>query len=606
MVRQTLKDLIKESLVKLQKQNVLPDFVIPEIVIEHPAEEKNGDYSTNIAMQIVKIVKKPPLEIADAIVSKIEIKDSEFFERILAVQPGFVNFFLSKAFLQKQTAEVFKEDFGRLKIGKAPRTRTPKDRALNALSARPTGQASTVRGRKKVNVEFISANPTGSLHIGNGRGAFFGDALANVLEKAGYKAAREYYINDSKKSNQIQELGKTALGKGETYLTEKLKTQISRLRLSGFGGQAKLTEGEAGYRLAQIIQKDNQKFIEKKLKIKFNKWFSEQKEIFDSGKIEKTLAWLREKKLTYEKEGAVWFKTSEFGDEKDWVIIRSSGEPSYFLSDIAYHEDKIGRKFDKIIDIWGADHQGHVKKMMAAMKMLNYKGELNILISQLVRLKSKIKNQSTQIDLSARPSTKENLLRSGQKSKLSKRLGTIITLEDLIKEVGLDVARFFYLSKSLNSQMEFDLDLAKEQSEKNPVYYIQYAYARIHSIIKKSKIKNQKSKIPQVAEQSSLRGRQIKNQKYFKLLTHSSELNLIRQLIKFPEIVEDTAKDYQVQRLPQYATDLATSFHQFYRDCRVLTKDKDMEKARLSLILATKSVLKNTLDLMGISAPEKM
>ena len=440
MVRQILKDLIKDSLAKLQKRNVLPDFVIPEIVIEHPADEKHGDYSTNIAMRIAKIIEKPPLEIADDIVSKIEMKDSKIFHRVMTVQPGFINFFLSQEFLQELVEKIFKKDFGKLEIGKG----------------------------KKVNIEFISANPTGPLHIGNGRGAFFGDALANVLGKAGYKTTREYFINDAKKSNQIRELGKTVLGKGITYLTDKLKAQISRLRLSGFGGQAKLTEGEAGYRLAQIIQKDNEDFINKKLKIKFDEWFFEQKFLFDAGKIKKVLQWLKNKNLAYEKEGAVWLKTKEFGDEKDWVIIRSDGEPSYFLSDIAYHKDKINRSFDKIIDIWGADHQGHVQKMNAAMKILDHKGEFDVLISQMVRLKS---------------------------GKMSKRTGEIVRLEDLIDEVGLNVARFFYLTKSLNTQMEFDLDLAKEQSEKNPVYYVQYAYSRICSIFRKcgrSEIRNPK------------------------------------------------------------------------------------------------------------------
>jgi len=564
MIHQILKDLVKESLEKLKKQNILPDFTIPEIEIEHPAEEKNGDYSTNIAMRIAKIAKKSPLEIADAIVSKIPMRNSEIFERILAVQPGFINFFLSEEFLQNQVAEIFN----------------------------PPKSAKGELGR--VNIEFISANPTGPLHIGNGRGAFFGDVLANVLANCGFKVEREYYINDAKKSNQIQELGRTAIGEGSTYLNDyfrlKIKNQTSKIKNT----IQKLKDkeniyGEIGYLVAKEIQKDSQKFIEKKLKIKFDKWFSEQK-FFDAGMVEKMFERLKEKKLTYDKEGAIWLKTSEFGDEKDWVIVRSDGEPSYFLSDITYHQDKIDRGFDKIIDIWGADHQGHVGKMKAAMRILEYKGDFDALISQMVRLKT---------------------------GKMSKRTGEIITLEDLIKEVGLDIARFFYLSKSLDTQMEFDLDLAKEQSEKNPVYYVQYAYARIHSILAKSKMKYQKSKI------------QIKNEKIYQLLNHPSELALIKQLIKFPEIIEDTAKDYQVQRLPQYAMDLATAFHQFYRDCRVLrpnqkqikTNDKrifakdsfpfdkyssNLTEARLALILATKAVLKNTLDLMGISAPEKM
>jgi arginyl-tRNA synthetase len=320
-------------------------------------------------------------------------------------------------------------------------------------------------------------------------------------------------------------------------------------------------EGEAGYLLAQEVQKQNRNFIEKKLKIKFDNWVSEEN-LYKKGKVKKIYQWLKKKGLVYEKEGAEWLKISKFGAPKDEVIVRKDGNPTYFLSDIAYHKDKFERGFKKIINIWGADHQGHLPKIKAVAKILGYKGNLDILISQMVRLKGGM--------------------------RLSKRKGQIITLEELVDEVGLDVARFFYLVKSLNTQMEFDLDLAKEQSQKNPVYYIQYAHTRICGILRKSKVKSQKSKVN------------------YRLLNHPSELELIKQLVKFPEIIEDCAKDYQLQRIPQYALDLATSFHQFYRDCRVLTEKENLKKARLALILATKIVLKNTLNLMGISAPEKM
>jgi arginyl-tRNA synthetase len=273
---------------------------------------------------------------------------------------------------------------------------------------------------------------------------------------------------------------------------------------------------------------------------------------------------LKKKNLVYKEEGAEWLKTSKFGDEKDRVIIRKDGMPTYLLSDVAYHKDKFDRGFQRVINVWGADHQGHISKIKAVAKILGFKGDLDILITQLVRLKT---------------------------GRLSKRKGEVITLEWLVDEVGLDATRFFYLAKSLDTQMEFDVELAKEKSEKSPVFYVQYAYARICSILKKLRIKNEKLKI---------------TTKNLKLLKHPSELELIKQLIRFPEIVEDTAKDYQVQRLPQYAIDLATSFHQFYRDCRVLIENKSLSEARLALILATKTVLKNTLSLMGISAPEKM
>ncbi len=533
-------NLIQKSVKGFQKEKVLPTFKIPEIQIEHPEEKIHGDYSTNLAMVMAKEVKKDPMEIAEILKSKIQISKSKIFEKIEIAQPGFINFFLSKEYLQKQVGEILKqgEKFGQLKIDRG----------------------------QKVQVEFISANPTGPLHIGNGRGAFFGDCLANILEKASFKVAREYYINDAKVNTQIRILGKTALGKGITYLNDYLKGKIENLKEEI---KKSKNEGEAGHLLAQEVQKDIKNFIEKKLKIKFDNWVSEE-DLYKRNKVEKIFKWLKKKNFVYQKEGAWWIKTSEFGASQDWVVIRSpaeGGEPTYLLSDIAYHRDKFKRGFQRIINIWGADHQGHVSKIKAAAKMLGYRGDLDILISQVVRLK---------------------------RGKISKRKGETVTLEDLIKEVGLDVARFLYLTKSLDSQMEFDLELAKEQSEKNPVYYIQYAYARIGSILRKSKIKNQKSKI------------KIKNEKILKLLSHPSELELIKQLIRFPEIVEDTAKDYQVQRIPQYAIDLATIFHQFYRDCRVISQNKNLTQARVRLILAVKIILKNTLDLMGISTPEKM
>jgi len=533
MLRQEIKKLVEKSIIKLQKEKTFPVFEIPEIEIEKPEKEIHGDYATNIAMSIVKIVKKTPMEISGLIIGNCKRQFGKMFEKIEVAKPGFINFFISKEYLKKQVIEILKEgeDFGQLKIGK----------------------------NIKTNVEFISANPTGSLHIGNGRGAFWGDCLANVLEKAGYKVTREYYVNDARHSNQIQELGKTALGKGKTYLTPYLKKLILELKpiLKKID-----SESEAGYFLAQNILNNTREFIEEKLKIKFNAWISEHN-LYRQDKIKEIYNFLKLKKLVYQESGASWLDLSKF-NQKDEVLIRENGQPTYFLSDIAYHKYKIERGFKKIIDIWGADHQGHVPRMTAAIKILGFKGNFDVLISQIVNLKGK---------------------------KISKRKGKIITLEWLIDKVGLDVARFFYLQKSLDSQMEFDLKLAKVEGEKNPVYYVQYAHTRICGILRK--IKTQKSKLKTATQN-------------LRLIEHPSEFNLIKRLIRFPEMVEDTAKDYQLQRIPQYALDLAASFHQFYRDCRVLTEDKKLTQARLSLILATKIVLKNALDLMGISVPERM
>jgi len=509
MIRRKIEELIK-------------GIVKKEIHLEHPAHLEHGDYSTNIVLK----TKVDPQKI----VSKL--KDNPIFEKVEVAGPGFVNFTLSQKCLQEELAEIIKQGdkYGQLAIGQG----------------------------KKVQVEFISANPTGPLHIGNGRGAFFGDALANALSKAGYQVAREYYINNAKASAQIKELGKTALGQGTVYLNDYLKEKIKKLKTK----LVKIKEEvEAGFLLAQEIQKDIQKFITEQLKIKFDSWFEEEK-LYQERKLDKILNWLKKKNLTYQKEGALWLKTTQYGDSQDWVLVRADGQPTYLLSDVAYHQDKINRDYDKIIDIWGADHQGHLQKMKAVAKILDYQGELKILISQIVRIKS------------------------GQ--KLSKRRGQIVTLESLVDEIGLDVARFFYLTKSLDAQMELDLDLAKEQSAKNPVYYVQYAHARICSILRKVK----SGTVPENQGQS--------------LINHPAELNLIRQLIKFPEFIEDTAQDYQVQRLPHYALELATAFHQFYKQCRVLADDKELAQARLTLIKASQIILKNTLNLMGIQAPEKM
>jgi len=492
MIRNEIKKSVEKAIKEL-------GFKVPKVLVEEPREKTHGDYATNVAMMIGK---EDPTKIAEMIKSKIK---NDIIEKIEVVKPGFINFFISEEYLQKQVGNILKEkeNFGNLNIGK----------------------------KQKINVEFISANPTGPLTLGNGRGGFCGDVLSNVLEKAGYNVTREFYIND--RGKQIEDLKKG------------------------------LYEGEK--RTVSQIQKENQKIITTKLKIKFDVWFSE-KSLYKNKEVDKVLAYLRKKKLIYKKEGALWFKSTKFGDDKDRVLIKKSKDYAYLAADIAYLKNKFDRKFDKLIYFWGADHYGYIGRMKAAVESLGYKKEqVDFVIMQMVRL-----------------------LEKGKQVRMSKRAGTYVTLEELIDEVGLDVARFFFLTRSAGSHLNFDLTLAKEQSEKNPVFYVQYAYARIHSILAKSRVKGQKSKVN------------------LKLLDHPSELALIKQLIRFPEIIEDTAKDYQVQRVPQYATDLATEFHKFYRDCKVISDDKELNQARSSLILATQIVLKNTLNLMGISAPSKM
>lgn len=500
--------------------------------IERPDAAHFGDFSINIAMQLAPILKKPPREIADRIVEKLS--KAPLFEKVEVAGPGFINLFLKKDVFLKEVAGILKksETYGALRIGKT----------------------------EKVNVEFISANPTGELHIGNGRGAFWGDVLSNVLRKAGYNVTREYYVQDAMASNQIRELGRTVLGEGSVYKTAYLEDKMKRLRVR----LRKVNDpARAGHQMAKVIQKDIRRFVERTLRIHFDEWISEEA-LYKEGWVEKAHALLARKHLLYQKDGAQWVRTHDLGAPEDRVVVKQTGEPTYLLPDLAYHSHKFSRGFGRVINIWGADHQGHVKDMEALLTALAAKREAVFLISQLVRLKG------------------------GE--KLSKRKGKIITLEELVGEIGLDVARFFYLEKSLDTQMEFDFKLAKEKSEKNPVYYVQYAHARIASILKKSET-NPKH--------------QIRNHK-LGVLIHSSEIALIRELVTFPEIIEDTARDYQVQRLPHYSMRLADAFHRFYHECRVLSDDPSLTHARLALVRASQIVIKNTLTLMGIHAPLKM
>jgi len=524
MIRQEIIKLIEDSVKEVQGS--LPDFKIDKVAIERPGQKIHGDYSTNVALKIAKDIKKNPIEIAKLIRDHLRDKKSKLFDKIEVVKPGFVNFFLSKDYLGKQLEKVIKEKerFGELKIGKG----------------------------KRVQVEFISANPTGPLTVANARGGPFGDVLGNVFKKAGFEVEKAYYINDC--GMQILALGhsvlkdKEARYKGEyiDYLNKIIKEKDPY---------------RAGEKAAKIIVEEMLKGTAQKLRIKYDEWFSE-KSLHESGEIDKIIEYFRKKDLAYEKEGALWFKSSNYGDERDRVLVKSDGSKTYLAGDAAYHKYKFEKKkFDKVINIWGADHYGDVPGLKAVVAALGHEGKLDIVILQFV-----------------------TLLEKGKKMRMSKRKGIYVTMDELLNKIDVDVIRFFSLQKSANTHLNFDISLAKEQSEKNPVYYVQYAYARICSILEKAK----KEKIELIK------------------LEHSSEIDLAKHLIKFPEVVEDTVKDYQVHRIPQYSRELAESFHHFYANCKVLGEEKELQESRLALVLATKYVLKNTLKLMGISAPEKM
>ncbi len=552
-----MRELIKTLLGDIVRKITL-DFK-GEILVEIPGNKEHGDYTTNVAFVLSKILpargwsalggKKSPQEIAEYLVNKLKKQKIKDFSKI-EVKNGFINFFLSPECLRHQLEEILKK----------------KDKYGWLDTKKITMQ-----------VEFISANPTGPLTIGNGRGGFYGDTLANVLETQGHKVVREFFIND--RGEQILALGRSIkLAQGEKLDLEQAESEnlYRGDYINDLARQIdkKLNAEEAGQKALELILKTYIRPAIKRLGIKFDNWFSEKTLYKDKGKYEKVMEDLMRKDFVYEKDGATWMKTSELGDDKDRILIKSSGDEAYFMSDILYHFDKFKiRKFDKVIDIWGADHHGYAPRLKAAVAALGIPVEnLEIIITQLVRL-----------------------VKNGKEVKISKRAGTFLTLEELISEVGLDAARFFFLMYSPNTHMDFDMELAKQRSEKNPVYYVQYAYARLCSILRKAQISKPKFQTKSKA--------QISN---FKLLREKGELNLIRKLVEFSELLSEVSRNYEVHRLARYSMELAREFHNFYEKYRVITEDENLTSARLGLVTATKIVLANVLNLMGIKAPDKM
>jgi len=534
--REYIIKIIEQAIKTLQKSNVFGVFEDPNFQILKPKEKNYGDYAVNVAMEIGKRQKINPMDVAEKIKEEIA-KDNVFFnyfDLVEVVSPGFINFRISRQYLWQTVGKVLKqqEKFGNLEIGK----------------------------NKKIQVEFVSANPTGPLTVGNGRGGPFGDVLGNVLKKAGYQTEKAYYINDF--GNQILSLGHSVLKDEEAKYSgpyiDDLNQKLAKSESNAY------TIGEAA---AKIILETMLKKTIEKLNIKYDEWFSEAS-LHQKGEVKKTIEFLKKKNLVYEADNAQWFKSSEFGDERDRVLIKTDGAFTYLAGDIAYHKHKFEKnKFDKVINVWGADHFGDVPGLLAGTEAIGHKGKLEIILLQFV-----------------------TVMKNNQPVKMSKRLGTAITMDDLLEELPADVVRFFFLQKSANTHLNFDMDLAKEQSEKNPVFYVQYAHARMASILRNAGIENKKTK-------------QIKG---VELLIHPKELDLIKQFNYFPEIIEDTAYDYQVHRLAQYSLDLAAAFHQFYNECHVLVDDEQLKQARLGLVNATQITLKNVLDLLGVSAPQKM
>lgn len=522
----TIKVLINEYLLKALSANKADADI--KFDLSCPDNPEHGDYSTNLAMILAKRHKVTPLFIAEKLV-KESLANIPLFSRVQSVQPGYINFFLSPDYLTKQVEEVLKlkENYCQNQSGKG----------------------------QKIQVEFISANPTGPLTVGNARGGYLGDVLANVLKASGYKVIKEYLINDA--GSQIENLGHSILNDDKAVYhgdyIDQLRQQLSETDPYKLGQQA-----------TQIImEKYIKKTIGEKMKIKFDLWFSEQKEIRNKNKIEKIVEYLKKKNYLYQQDGAWWFKSTQFGDDKDRIMIRSNGEPTYFAQDFAYHKNKFDRGFDLVINVWGADHHGDVSRIKAAAEVLGYKDKVKIILTQFVQL-----------------------LVDDKEVRMSKRTGNLVLIDDLIAEVGPDATRFYFLKYSAESHMNFDLKQAKEKSEKNPVYYVQYAYARICNILKQKEIGKISKKI---------------NLQF----TDDLEYNLIKELIKIPDLIMTVATNYQIQGLTATTVNLADKFHQFYANCRVIDNGQ-VNWSRVKLIQATQIILKSLLDILGISAPEKM
>lgn len=550
------KELVMKAMGELVADGTFPAEPIPAFNTEIPADSKNGDVSTNAAMVCARPFRNNPRKIAEAIVLKIDLNGS-YFARCEVAGPGFINFFYSPEWYATVVAAVLeqKEKYGETDLGAG----------------------------KSVLVEFVSANPTGPMHIGNARGGAIGDCLASVLEKAGYEVAREFYINDA--GNQIEKF-KTSL---EVRYLQIYKTE-TELPEDAYQGQDIIDHANAFNEIYgdKYVNADSEerrqalcdfalpKNIQKlhddlgKYRIQYDKWFNEST-LHKDGSVQRVIEQLKASGHTYEKDGALWFKTTDFGDEKDRVLVRENGVPTYLVPDIAYHYNKLAvRKFDKAVDIFGADHHGYIARIKASMTALGVDADrLDIVIMQMV-----------------------NLVRNGEKYKLSKRSGKAITLSTLLDEIPIDAARFFFNLREPNSHFDFDLDLAVSQTSQNPVYYVQYAHARICSVLKKMNDEGIEVKSLDKAALS--------------VLTAPEEQEMIKHLATLPNVINEAAKAYDPAKVTKYVIDLATMYHKFYNNCRIMGEDESIMQARLSLSLAVKQVIKNILDMLKITCPESM
>ena len=553
LIKHEIARLVTDAAARAQEEGDLPPLALPEVTVEHPAREEHGDYAASLSLKLGRAARSDPLPIAEAIAR--HIRPSDAIAEVAVAPPGFINFRLSDAWLARQVDAILAqgERFGDVPLGEGQR----------------------------LQMEFVSANPVGPLHVGNGRGLAIGDTLASLLAAAGYAVEREYLVNDA--GTQTETFASTLYaryqqlfgrevdipeggypGRYMVELAEELRAEQGEAFLRPPGEPWPRELHNVGVaKMVAVIRSDLAA-----MGVDYDVWFSERSLYAPAGPYERAMELLREKGVVAEKEGAVWFTSSALGEDKDNVLVRSTGSPTYFASDVAYHYDKfVLRGFQRVINVWGADHQGHVPRMQAAVAALGVEPErLDIIIYQLVTLR-----------------------RGSEIVRLSKRTGEIITLRELVEEVGADACRFFFLARSADSHMDFDLELAKRQSAENPVYYVQYAHARIAGIL----------------THASERGIDYADGD-LALLSHPAELALIRRMVLLPEVVEGVASTLEPHHLPHYALELATAFHDFYEKCRVVSDDLPLSKARLKLVAACKNALARTLGLMGVSAPERM
>jgi len=554
-MKQKIKNLILLAVRSAHQKGDLPSDDIVETEVDEPKAEAHGDFSTNIAMVMASVQKMPPRKIAEVITRHIEDPEG-ILEKSEIAGPGFINFFLKPAVWHPVLREIHEADtrYGATDIGKG----------------------------QKFQVEFVSSNPTGPLHVGHGRGAAIGDAVANILSFCGYDVQKEYYINDS--GRQIHTLGRSVFLRYQEMLGQKVKFpdecyQGNYIRdlaaeIKSQKGDALLGQPEkealmicARFAAGKILDgiRDDLKLFG----VEFDCWFSEQS-LYDSGRVDQILDIFRNQGIVYEKDGALWFRTSDFGDEKDRVVVKNNGETTYFASDIAYHQDKYDRGFERVVDVWGADHHGYIPRMKAAVEASGHRrDQFDVILVQLV-----------------------NLLRAGEPVAMSTRAGKFETLKDVINEVGRDAARFIFLTRHYESALDFDLEVAKQKSNDNPVYYVQYVHARISSIVRKGN------------EQGTCEVSW--DDKAVAQLIEPEEIDLIKTLARYPDVLAGSARSMEPHRVTYYLMDLASAFHTYYNKHRVLTDDPQLRCGRLNLVLAIQKVIRNGLTLLGVSAPDSM